>query len=221
MSLRYMLAVLDPVDGFTTTSPTQTLVLLCLADCANDRDGRAWPAVATIARRSRLGERAVQYALRELEALGLLESKQTEGRSTRYRLAFEPISAPFPRVIHRGGAPGAPRVEQGVHAVHPGVHQVHPGVHAVHPNLLRTDQEPKDAHAREATAALEPVRSQALRARERADSTKGIGPPPGRPSPKGNPYDDPQFASRARAPAPTPMPDSLRARSNGSPDSSP
>lgn len=46
------------------------LVLLVLADKANDDGTGCWPSVATIAEQARLSERAVQYALRQLEEDG-------------------------------------------------------------------------------------------------------------------------------------------------------
>lgn len=49
------------------------LVLLVLADAAGPDGTDAYPSVATIAHHARLSERAVQYALRSLEADGLIE----------------------------------------------------------------------------------------------------------------------------------------------------
>ena len=48
----------------------ERLVLLSLADHARDDGSMAWPSVATIARDARLSRRAVQSALRRLEADG-------------------------------------------------------------------------------------------------------------------------------------------------------
>jgi hypothetical protein len=49
----------------TVTSPSEMAVLLSLADQAND-EGIRWPSVGSISRRTRLGERTVQRALRSL-----------------------------------------------------------------------------------------------------------------------------------------------------------
>jgi len=142
-----MLAVLDPAENFPAISPTQALVLLCLADCANDSDGWSWPAVATIARRSRLSERQCQYSLRELEALSLIESKAQEGRVTRYRMAFQSLA--------KGGAqvaPGGARVAPvGGAQVAPGGAQVAPGGAQVAPEPLKNLLGTKDARARART----------------------------------------------------------------------
>jgi hypothetical protein len=54
------------------------LVLLAIADFADD-DGKAWPSVETLARKSRLSERAVRYALRELEKMGELATLKEAG----------------------------------------------------------------------------------------------------------------------------------------------
>lgn len=51
--------------------PAEKAVLISLADQAND-DGECWPSVPTMSRRTCLGERTVQRALRELEDKGLL-----------------------------------------------------------------------------------------------------------------------------------------------------
>lgn len=67
MSIKVMTEVWDeaPFKG------GDLLVLLALADFAND-DGRCYPAVETIARKTRLTTRAVQLAMREMAAEGWL-----------------------------------------------------------------------------------------------------------------------------------------------------
>jgi hypothetical protein len=63
------------------------LVLLVLADYADEDGGSCWPSVATIARESLLSERQVQYCLRHLEQLGEIEVAKGGGRrSNRYRV---------------------------------------------------------------------------------------------------------------------------------------
>ena len=52
-------------------SPAQKAVLISLADQANDQ-GVCWPSVSTIERRTCLSERAVQDALRWLQATGAI-----------------------------------------------------------------------------------------------------------------------------------------------------
>jgi len=62
------------------TSPTARLVLLCLADHA-DEDGVCWPSQARIARKTGLSERAVRDALKVLDTDGLgLISRESRNR---------------------------------------------------------------------------------------------------------------------------------------------
>lgn len=51
-------------------------------------DGECWPAIATIAAGCGLGKRAVQYALGEAEAYGLLEKTEQAGMANVYRASF-------------------------------------------------------------------------------------------------------------------------------------
>ena len=65
--------------------PADRLVLLALADCAND-DGRCWPGVATVARKCAMSERNVQRTLRDLEAGGRVRTERRPGRKSIYML---------------------------------------------------------------------------------------------------------------------------------------
>lgn len=66
--------------------PTDKLVMLALADCAND-EGWCWPSIATIARKSGVCERSVQRAIRKAENVGLIEQRvETLGRGCKYRI---------------------------------------------------------------------------------------------------------------------------------------
>jgi hypothetical protein len=58
------------------------LVLLVLADKANDDGTGAWPSVRTIAREARMSVRAVQYSLRRLERAGAIVETGTSGHGT-------------------------------------------------------------------------------------------------------------------------------------------
>jgi hypothetical protein len=61
-----------PIPREQRNASSLAIVLIGLANHA-DPDGRnAFPSVATLARYTRLSERSVQYALRELAALGLI-----------------------------------------------------------------------------------------------------------------------------------------------------
>ena len=64
-------------------SPTQKLVLVKLADNAND-DGYCWPSLPYIERHTGLSNSAVRTAIRSLEALGLMARvAQADERGTR------------------------------------------------------------------------------------------------------------------------------------------
>ena len=64
--------------------PGEKLVLLALADQANDEGTHCWPSVATIAKRSGQNERTVRRALRNLETKGHLTCNERRGTSTNY-----------------------------------------------------------------------------------------------------------------------------------------
>lgn len=63
----------------------------CRRGC--DREGIAWPSVPTIAADLRCSVRSVQYALRGLEAAGVIEREPT-GRSANYRLPMPTPTLP-------------------------------------------------------------------------------------------------------------------------------
>ncbi|HMA46989.1 MAG TPA: helix-turn-helix domain-containing protein [Frankiaceae bacterium] len=62
------------------TAGTARLVLLAIADTADDAGGNAWPSVATLARKTRLDVRTVQRVIRRLVAGGHLRVAPTAGR---------------------------------------------------------------------------------------------------------------------------------------------
>jgi len=66
-------------DHSTVEHSTDLLVLLVLADHAHDDGGVAYPSVATIGRKARLGRRAVQMALRRLEDHGAIAQTSPAG----------------------------------------------------------------------------------------------------------------------------------------------
>lgn len=63
--------------------PTDKLVFLALADCAND-EGLAWPSIATIARKSGVSERTVQRSIRLAEKSGLIRRQEVLGKGCKY-----------------------------------------------------------------------------------------------------------------------------------------
>ncbi|WP_334459079.1 helix-turn-helix domain-containing protein [Micromonospora sp. CPCC 205554] len=109
MSVRVMSWVWDhsPVGG------TQRLVLLAIADCADDTGENAWPSVATLARKVRLDERTVQRVIRRLVDGGhLTVSASAGGRaSNRYAVIMRagdadasPVADATPGDVSRFGA---------------------------------------------------------------------------------------------------------------------
>ena len=57
---------------------SQKIVLLALADCAND-EGLAWPGMASLSRKCSKSERTVQTMLAELEVAGHITREQVPG----------------------------------------------------------------------------------------------------------------------------------------------
>jgi len=96
MSVRIMSIVWDSQLG-----PNEKLVLLALADFANDNGENAWPSVATIAQKTSLGERTVQRKLIEMIQSGLITRDGRGPRGTnRYhisRSAIENYRQPAPQ----------------------------------------------------------------------------------------------------------------------------
>lgn len=78
MSVRMMSAVWD-LDGLTVG---EKMVLLKLADCANDEGRNAYPALATVARACSLDERSVRRILAKLREAGTIEIEQEHDRAT-------------------------------------------------------------------------------------------------------------------------------------------
>lgn len=85
-----------------TVTPVQKLVLISLADQAND-DGVSWPGVTSMAKRTCLAERSVQRALRELVALGLVSIKERPGRSSVYVVTVRGVTESPPPESHPKG----------------------------------------------------------------------------------------------------------------------
>lgn len=89
------MAALRWARGVRGVTSTQKLVLLLLADTANDY-GDAWPSALALAEDSGLSDRAVRNALDALERHGLIEGQRELGRATRWcvRVGSEPRSDP-------------------------------------------------------------------------------------------------------------------------------
>lgn len=74
--------------------PTQKLLLLAIADHADDLGGNAYPSVPRLAERCSVSERTVQYALRKLERDGWIavQRRATRHQPTCYRVDLRPKS---------------------------------------------------------------------------------------------------------------------------------
>lgn len=113
MSVRVMSQVWDlALPAF------EKLVLLALADCAND-EGLAWPSIATLKRKSGAGERTIYRAIAAMETLGVLSIERVTGKGNRYTITPAAVT-PLP-VRHpcRNGTTPLPVRQQTPAAVAP------------------------------------------------------------------------------------------------------
>lgn len=85
------------------------LVLLAMADWADDDGGSIFPKVETLAKKARLSVRGAQLALRELEDATVIEKVKEAtgrpGRATEYRIVLERVKEvrPCPTGANLGG----------------------------------------------------------------------------------------------------------------------
>lgn len=93
MSVRLMSAVFE-----SDLPATDRMVMLSLADHAND-DGLCYPSIGRLTRRTGLGERTIQEAIRRLEKSGLLDVQKNGGPKgvNVYIINIEPPQQPHPR----------------------------------------------------------------------------------------------------------------------------
>lgn len=85
MGVRNISDALETVIG----SPTDKLVLIVIANHADDDTKEAWPSIPTLARKTDLSERAVWGAIQRLKAAGrLVLMKSGRRRSNTYRLVL-------------------------------------------------------------------------------------------------------------------------------------
>lgn len=89
-------------------SPASKLVLVSLADHANDNGG-CFPSVARIAKRCKLSRRGVQGQLRVLEKAGLISTKPKTGTSNSYHLHLRTVCAPPANAVRTPSARPAPK----------------------------------------------------------------------------------------------------------------
>lgn len=83
MSIRIMTAVWERTD----LSSTHKLVLLALADWAND-EGLCWPSINRLAVKSGLTSRSVQKSIRALEETGFIKREEVTGKGNRYWISI-------------------------------------------------------------------------------------------------------------------------------------
>jgi hypothetical protein len=134
-------------------------VLLALSDRCDDDGFNAWPSVATIAAETELAERAVQYALRHLEAADLIgeQEKPRQHRPRTWFLNLDELVRLSPEVSIRapleysGVQPETPlSYPQPTSEVQPGVSTPTLGVHVEAPRGVNPD-------ARGANCAPDPI----------------------------------------------------------------
>lgn len=79
--------------------PTQKLVLIALADQANDK-GECWPGATSISKRTGLSDRTIRRAMRDLEDAGYLRTRFRSGHSSMFTVPLihtpDRVSAPTP-----------------------------------------------------------------------------------------------------------------------------
>jgi len=79
---------------------SEKIVLLALADCAND-EGHCWPSMATLARKCSKSDRTVQAAIKSLVDSGHLTRREVPGKGCNYtvhpRSGFTPEVASPPK----------------------------------------------------------------------------------------------------------------------------
>jgi hypothetical protein len=117
MSIKLMSAVWERDD----LTSTQKLVLLALADWAND-EGLCWPSIDRVALKASLTSRGVQKTIRALEEMQFLRKEEIKGRGNKYWVSL-PTNDVHPRTTFT-----------------PPVSQVHPSPEPRSPNTSITHQ---------------------------------------------------------------------------------
>lgn len=84
--------------------PTAKLILMCLADHANEDDRTCWPAMSTIARKCDVSKRTVQRYMRKLEEIGHIKQRSRTGDSSLFYIMPEGCANLSPMTtVSRGG----------------------------------------------------------------------------------------------------------------------
>ena len=116
-------AVSSWVWKHSKTGGGDRLLLLAIADCADDDGDNAWPSVATLASKTQTSDRTVQRGIERLEREGCLEVHRGAGRggTHRYRVLMDARAAgqdePAPPVDNAARSGEDPA--QGVSDCHP------------------------------------------------------------------------------------------------------
>lgn len=123
-----------------TIPPRDKFVLIALCDYAND-NGEAWPKQATLSEWTCYDRTTVNYALRDLEAAGLIVSQQQYredgGKSHKvYHLAF--LGTPHVAEDDKGMSQRTTRARRTPRQPHVAQHD------SKNPQQLTTNKEPKD-----------------------------------------------------------------------------
>lgn len=103
--------ILSSCWSLTGMSPTQKLVLISLADQAND-DGVCWPSIRRMSERTCLSDRAIRDAVAWLSASGILAVTHRYNSSNVYTITaanFVPVSADHAPPAPNAGTPCAKR----------------------------------------------------------------------------------------------------------------
>ncbi|MEM8616769.1 MAG: helix-turn-helix domain-containing protein [Pseudomonadota bacterium] len=106
MSIKIMSAIFEN----ETLGPTQRLIMLALADHADD-EGRCYPSIERLCARTGLKDRAVQSNIRALEAAGYVTVKERAGRngSNLYFVHPHPAADAPPQEMHPAADAPQPR----------------------------------------------------------------------------------------------------------------
>ena len=123
MSIR----MISLVFRFYQGRASELVTALALADHANDQGGNIWPGVASLALKTRQSERALQYCLRRMQAVGWLQLVveahggrpsstdligKTRGRPRTYRINPQWISSALSGEMGTGYAPNSTPLPQ-------------------------------------------------------------------------------------------------------------
>jgi hypothetical protein len=115
MSIRVMTAIWETC----LYSGSTLVVLLALADWANDEGGRVFPSLDTLAGKARLSVRGAQLCLRRLQKDGVIRpigrTNGGRGKVTEYKINLERVN--HLQGIHRGSLEGCNRCNKRCNAV--------------------------------------------------------------------------------------------------------